>query len=152
MGALEVDKVVHRHQAWRLISCIWLHVGVIHVLVNMLSLLFIGIRLEQEFGFGISFGASGALFGSLGGMLSELLTNWTIYANKCVALLTLIVIIIINLIVGVLPHVDNFAHIGGLSLVFFLDSSFSICPQFKWVNRPHSAYAAPIMNSKHKPY
>lgn len=30
----------------------------------------------------ISVGASGALFGLLGGMLSELLTNWTIYTNK----------------------------------------------------------------------
>jgi len=53
MGALEVDKVVHEHEGWRLISCIWLHGGAIHVLANMLSLLFIGIRLEQEFGFGM---------------------------------------------------------------------------------------------------
>lgn len=30
----------------------------------------------------ISVGASGALFGLLGGVLSELLTNWTIYENK----------------------------------------------------------------------
>lgn len=30
----------------------------------------------------ISVGASGALFGLLGGMLSELFINWTIYANK----------------------------------------------------------------------
>lgn len=29
----------------------------------------------------VSVGASGAIFGLLGGMLSELLTNWTIYAN-----------------------------------------------------------------------
>jgi membrane associated rhomboid family serine protease len=52
MGALDVTKVVHGHQGWRLITCIWLHAGVVHLLINMLCLLFIGIRLEQEFGFG----------------------------------------------------------------------------------------------------
>ncbi|KAF2313242.1 hypothetical protein GH714_009944 [Hevea brasiliensis] len=106
MGALEWNKVVHEHQGWRLITCMWLHAGVIHLLANMLSLIFIGIRLEQQFGFvrvgivyllsglggsilsslfiqqNISVGASGALFGLLGAMLSELLTNWTIYTNK----------------------------------------------------------------------
>lgn len=53
MGALEWEKVVHEHQSWRLISCIWLHAGIIHLVVNMLSLVFIGIRLEQQFGFGM---------------------------------------------------------------------------------------------------
>lgn len=52
LGALKWDKVVNQHQGWRLITCIWLHAGVIHLLVNMLSLVFIGIRLEQQFGFG----------------------------------------------------------------------------------------------------
>jgi len=51
MGALDVARVVNKHQSWRLISCIWLHAGVFHVVANMLSLLLIGIRLEQEFGF-----------------------------------------------------------------------------------------------------
>lgn len=52
LGALEWNKIVHGNEAWRLISCIWLHAGVIHLLANMLSLVFIGIRLEQQFGFG----------------------------------------------------------------------------------------------------
>ena len=45
-------KVVKEHQGWRLITCIWLHARVIHLLSNMFSLIFVGIRLEQEFGFG----------------------------------------------------------------------------------------------------
>ncbi|OIW03970.1 hypothetical protein TanjilG_30246 [Lupinus angustifolius] len=178
MGALEVDKVVDKHQAWRLLSCIWLHGGVVHLLANMLSLVFIGIRLEQEFGFvrigflylisgfggsllsalfiqsGISVGASGALFGLLGGMLSELLINWTIYANKFAALLTLIVIVVINLAVGILPHMDNFAHIGGFISGFLLGFVFLIRPQFKWVSQRNSrpVYAEHLVKYKHKPY
>ncbi|GER57269.1 RHOMBOID-like 1 [Striga asiatica] len=52
MGALDVSRVVVRHEGWRLITCMWLHGGVFHLLANMLSLIIIGIRLEQEFGFG----------------------------------------------------------------------------------------------------
>jgi len=54
LGALDWQKVVYQHQGWRLVSCIWLHAGIIHLLANMLSLVFIGIRLEQQFGFGMS--------------------------------------------------------------------------------------------------
>ncbi|XP_042474905.1 RHOMBOID-like protein 1 [Macadamia integrifolia] len=178
MGALEVSKVVHKHQAWRLFTCIWLHAGVFHVLANMLSLLFIGIRLEQEFGFvrigllyvisgfggslssalfiqsNISVGASGALFGLLGGMLSELITNWTIYENKVVALLTLLFIIVVNLAVGILPHVDNFAHLGGFASGFLLGFVFLIRPQFAWVSQRSSApnHTTSSMKPKHMLY
>ncbi|GMJ10807.1 RHOMBOID-like 1 [Hibiscus trionum] len=178
MGALEVSKVVTRHEAWRMISCIWLHAGVFHILANMLSLLFIGIRLEQEFGFVkigslyliagfggslmsslfiqsvISVGASGALFGLLGSMLSELITNWSIYANKFAALLTLVLVIIINLAMGVLPHVDNFAHIGGFISGFLLGFVFLIRPQFGYVSAKKipPGYIAPSRKPKHKPY
>ncbi|KAJ6777786.1 RHOMBOID-LIKE PROTEIN 1 [Salix koriyanagi] len=152
--------------------------GVFHVVANMLSLVLIGIRLEQEFGFfrvglvyiisgfggsllsalfiqtGISVGASGALFGLLGGMLSELITNWTIYANKVAALTTLLCIIAINLAVGLLPHVDNYAHIGGFLSGFFLGFVFLIRPQFKWINQKACppGYIAPPAKSKHKTY
>ncbi|CAD6204212.1 unnamed protein product [Miscanthus lutarioriparius] len=99
LGALVWDKVVQEHQGWRLLTCIWLHAGVAHLLANMISLVLIGLRLEQLFGYvrigiiylvsgvggsvlsslfirnTISVGASGALFGLLGAMLSELFTN-----------------------------------------------------------------------------
>lgn len=175
MGALEWNKVVHGHQGWRLITCMWLHAGVIHLLANMLSLIFIGIRLEQQFGFvrvgivyllsgfggsilsslfiqrNISVGASGALFGLLGAMLSELLTNWTIYSNKIAALLTLVVIIAINLAVGILPHVDNFAHIGGFLAGFLLGFVILLRPQFGWYESQHLPADARV-KSRHKAY
>ncbi|KAL6661925.1 hypothetical protein ACP70R_001309 [Stipagrostis hirtigluma subsp. patula] len=174
MGALNWAKVVHEHQGWRLISCIWLHAGLVHLIVNMLSLLFIGIRLEQQFGFAgfecaftslqfphfqarigviymlsgfggsvlsalflrgnyISVGASGALFGLLGSMLSELIMNWTIYSNKIAAIITLLFIIAVNLAIGMLPHADNFAHIGGFAAGFLLGFVLLARPQFGWM-------------------
>ncbi|KAH0466246.1 hypothetical protein IEQ34_006349 [Dendrobium chrysotoxum] len=175
LGALVWDKVVNQHEGWRLITCIWLHAGVIHLLANMLSLVFIGIRLEQQFGFvrisiiyllsgfggsilsslfirnSISVGASGALFGLLGAILSELITNWTIYSNKAASLLTLLLIIAINLAVGILPHVDNFAHIGGFVTGFLLGFVLLLRPQFGWVER-HNLPAESLVKSKHKDY
>lgn len=50
MGGLD-RKLVEDGEVWRLFSCIWLHAGVVHLLVNMLSLLVTGVRLEGEFGF-----------------------------------------------------------------------------------------------------
>ncbi|KAJ0089301.1 hypothetical protein Patl1_31856 [Pistacia atlantica] len=242
MGALDVGKVIDQDQGWRLITCNWLHGGVFHILANMLSLLVIGIRLEQEFGFGmyfnfnkyayffwvimsdilknryvhvirllfdsflsilatsllaiidkfamslairhlyvifeymthlrigllyvisgfggsllsalflqsnISVGASGALFGLLGGMLSELITNWTMYDNKIAAFVTLVVIVAVNLAVGILPHVDNFAHIGGFATGFLLGFVFLIRPQLGWVTQRYAppGYSA---SSSHK--
>ncbi|KAL1342540.1 hypothetical protein HN51_029083 [Arachis hypogaea] len=175
MGGLEWDNVVNKHQAWRLVTCIWLHAGIIHLLANMLSLVFIGIRLEQQFGFvrigiiylvsgfggsvlstlfirnNISVGASGALFGLLGAMLSELFTNWTIYSNKAMALITLLVIIVINLALGILPHVDNFAHIGGFLTGFLLGFILLPRPQFGWLEQRHLP-AGVRLKSKYKAY
>ncbi|XXG55891.1 hypothetical protein AAC387_Pa03g3450 [Persea americana] len=178
MGALYWKKIVVQGEAWRLISCIWLHAGVIHLLANMFSLLFIGVRLEQEFGFvrigilyvvsgfggslissisigkSISVGASGALFGFLGAMLSELITNWSTYANKFAALSTLLFVIGINLAVGLLPHVDSSAHIGGFISGFLLGFILLVRPQYGYINRKHvpPGYDTDLLKPKHKPY
>lgn len=126
----------------------------------MISLIFVGVRLEQQFGFwkvglvylisgvggsvlsvlfisnGVSVGASGALFGLLGAMLSELITNWTIYTNRLAAMANLLIIAAINLAIGILPHVDNFAHIGGFATGFLLGFVLLIQPRFGWSEQP----------------
>ncbi|KAF5466726.1 hypothetical protein F2P56_016630 [Juglans regia] len=177
LGGLQKKLVVEEGEGWRLLSCMWLHAGVIHLVANMLSLLFIGIRLEQEFGFvrvgilyllsgfggsllsalnsktSISVGASGALFGLLGGVLSELLTNWTIYENKLAALLTLVLIISLNLAVGFLPRVDNSAHIGGFLSGFLLGFILLVRPQFGYVSPKHIPPGYDIKRKpRHKTY
>ncbi|CAG7911764.1 hypothetical protein BRARA_J02499 [Brassica rapa] len=174
LGSLDWYRVVEKHQAWRLLTCIWLHAGVIHLATNMLSIVFIGTRLEQQFGFvrigviylmsgiggsilsslfirhSISVGASGALFGLLGSMLSELLTNWTIYSNKIAALLTLLFVILINMAIGILPHVDNFTHVGGFLTGFLLGFVLLARPQIKWLAKEHMPQDRRL--TKYKPY
>lgn len=121
----------------------------------------------------ISVGASGALFGLLGAMLSELMTNWTSYTNKvnivyaykkkkirlwwasriilcilqCGALSTMLLIICLNLAFGFLPHVDNSAHIGGFVSGFFAGFIFLMRPQFGYVSSRH---VPPGYEIKHK--
>lgn len=53
-------------------------IGVIYIMSGMGGSILSSLFIRND----ISVGASGALFGLLGSMLSELLTNWTIYSNK----------------------------------------------------------------------
>eukprot|EP00243_Klebsormidium_subtile_P001400 TRINITY_DN12413_c0_g1_i1.p1 TRINITY_DN12413_c0_g1~~TRINITY_DN12413_c0_g1_i1.p1 ORF type:complete len:482 (+),score=69.42 TRINITY_DN12413_c0_g1_i1:279-1724(+) len=165
MGGLQSSAIRHGG-GWRLLSCMWLHGGVFHLLVNMLGLLVVGVRLEKDFGAVrlivlyflsgvggslmsalfltnvISVGASGALFGLLGATLADLLTNWTIYTSKVASLLSLLILIAVNLAFGLTPQVDNFCHIGGLATGFLLGFVLFVKPQFSWLYRDYAAEPA----------
>jgi hypothetical protein len=70
------------------------------------------------------------------------------------ALLTLVFVIVVNLALGILPRVDNFAHIGGLISGFLLGFVMFIRPQFAWINQRRVApgqQPAPVKR-KHKTY
>ena len=70
-------------------------------------------------------------------------------------MVTLLVIIVINLDFGLLPHVDNFAHIGGFISGFLLGFVFLMRPQFGWVNHKNIVpgyNANSVVNSKHNAY
>lgn len=59
-------------------QCFAVRIGLLYLISGFGGSLFSALFIQSN----ISVGASGALFGLLGGMLSELITNWTIYANK----------------------------------------------------------------------
>ncbi|CAI5469881.1 unnamed protein product [Closterium sp. Yama58-4] len=167
MGALNSNLVTNYHQGWRLVTAMWLHGGVVHLVCNLLGIAFLLNRLEKEFGLWrptaiyllsgvfaavfsclfldtqISVGASGALFGLVGACLSELLINWKLYENRCSALMTLIILIVINLAIGLMPYIDNFAHIGGCIAGFFLGFALLLKPQHGFIDlRDSSGVAA----------
>lgn len=62
-------------------------------------------------------GASGALFGILGGEVAWLLLNWHLMHSvaRNQELCSVITVLIINFLLGgVNPLIDNYAHLGGM--------------------------------------
>lgn len=70
-GDLYGYAIAHQHQYWRLVSSGFLHDGIFHILVNMVSLYFVGAALEPGIGrlnFGVIYAVS-LLAGSFGALL-----------------------------------------------------------------------------------
>jgi membrane associated rhomboid family serine protease len=144
LGAKRTDLIVDKGEWWRLIAPVFLHGGLLHYLFNMLGIWSIGFPLERQFGSAVvlyifllsgfmgvvmsaifnpsvvGIGASGGIFGIFGASWSELIQNWSLYQGQgCKSLLQLTVVTLFNLALGLMPFLDNFAHIGGLITGFF---------------------------------
>lgn len=132
-----LDALVKNGEYYRLFTCIFLHIGIMHLLCNMYSLYIIGREVENLFGkikyiiifilsgiFGsimslafthntISAGASGAIFGLLGALLYFGM-HYRTYLGEAIKR-SIIPIIVVNLIIGFFAEgIDLAAHIGGL--------------------------------------
>jgi len=124
---------------WRLITCVFLHFGIIHLAMNSYALYMAGVYLEPMLGktkyiiaylaTGIfaslaslwwhseavnSAGASGAIFGLYGIFLALLFTNLIPKQMRSSLLQSIGVFVVFNLVYGVKSGIDNAAHIGGL--------------------------------------
>ena len=142
------DRSHEPDQWWRFITPIFLHAGIIHIGFNMLLQVTLGRDMEKEIGpirftivyfsagiFGFvlggnyaapnipSVGASGSLFGILALVLLDLLYNWNSRRSPVKDLLFLLLDIAISFVLGLLPGLDNFSHIGG----FLMGLVLGIC-------------------------
>jgi len=131
------QALIKSGEVWRLLTSVFLHIGIAHLVVNMYSLFIIGKQLENFLGKikyvlvfiisgivgsllsavvhdTVSAGASGAIFGLLGALL-YFGYHYRLYLGS-VLKSQVIPVILINLMIGfMLPGIDNFAHIGGLA-------------------------------------
>lgn len=125
-------------QWWRLLTCTFLHGGVMHLLGNMFGLLVAGTVLEPLLGrtrytlvyigtgllaslasiwwydATVSVGASGAIFGLYGVLVAFFITG--VFPRELFASfgIGIAVFVGINLFMGLAGGIDNAAHIGGL--------------------------------------
>ncbi|CAH9137020.1 unnamed protein product [Cuscuta epithymum] len=153
VGALRQTLLIDHHQFWRVFTSPLLHAGLFHLILNLCSVVFIGIHMEHEFGSlrtGVvyifsaitaslvaalfvtdktSVTSSGALFGLLGMMLSGLIRNCKIYTKKLGAVLIFLVILAVNLILGLLPYINNFSNVGGFISGFLIGFVLLFEPQ-----------------------
>jgi rhomboid protease GluP len=151
-GANSGVRVSTRHEYWRLLTGIFVHGGLIHLAVNLWCLLAIGPLVERLFGnlgftalyfaagLGgslasvamapgrVSVGASGAIFGVLGGLVAFLVIHRrTIPATVLRPLLkSAMGFVVFNTIFGiVVPRIDQSAHLGGLTSGFLAGLALS---------------------------
>jgi rhomboid protease GluP len=134
--------LIHSGQIWRLLTPIFLHGGWLHLIVNELSLLMLGVPMEQIYGARkffliymfagvagfaastlrapevMSVGASGAIFGLVGAGLIFPVRFRSLVPERARSLILkqLSIVTAVNLGIGfALSHyVDNYAHMGGL--------------------------------------
>lgn len=130
------NPLIIQGEWWRFISSMFIHIGLLHLFMNMLALYYLGILVERIYGslrffiiyflsgiagsvtsfafsINISAGASGALFGMFGALIYFSLFNRSEFGRALNR--NIITILAINIIFGIMiPQIDMGAHLGGL--------------------------------------
>ena len=135
-----IPEAIKGGQVWRLITGTFLHAGLLHLLVNSVSLFQLGRFFEIMFGTrrfllvyfasglagalastfinsGPSVGASGAIFGILGALILAVRQSpvWRNHRTARSIAGQCLVMLLINLVITwQVPQIDKAGHIGGL--------------------------------------
>uniref|UniRef100_A0A8C1EKI1 Inactive rhomboid protein n=1 Tax=Cyprinus carpio carpio TaxID=630221 RepID=A0A8C1EKI1_CYPCA len=98
----------------------WLRISIIYILSgitgNLASAIFLPYRAEV--------GPAGSQFGILACLFVELIQSWQILAQPWRAFTKLLCVVLFLFAFGLLPWIDNFAHICGFISGFFLSFAF----------------------------
>jgi len=139
----KVNALIQQGEWWRLATPMFLHIGFTHILMNMITLYFVGMQIEAAFGHtrflvmflvsgiggniasfcfsdSLSAGASTAIFGLFGAfmMLGE-----SFWQNPVISQLarTFMAFVLMNIAFDVFtPGIDLAGHIGGLAAGFLV--------------------------------
>lgn len=137
------------NQWFRFITPIFLHAGIIHILLNMLAQLTLSAQIEREMGSGgflityfsagifgnvlggnfalvgaPSVGASGAIFGTVAVTWVDLFAHWQYHSRPWKRFAWMSVELLFGIALGYIPYVDNFAHLGGLCMGLLVGTTF----------------------------
>lgn len=134
----KISSLIDAGQYWRLITPVLLHASLLHIGFNMYALFVIGPSLESYYGHkrflalylltgfggnllsyllseGVSVGASTAIFGLVAAEGVFIYQNRNIFGPKARAMLSnVVMVVVINLVLGLSPGIDNWGHLGGL--------------------------------------
>lgn len=75
-------------------------------------------------------GCSGSLFGLIGFAVADILMRWKEIKRAGRELTILLATAVISLAIGLLPGIDNFAHIGGFVMGLLLGVILTSLPEF----------------------
>lgn len=147
-------------QFYRLCSSLFLHAGLLHLLMTVIIQLYLMRDMEKVCGpfrmaciylvsgiagnlasaifipYRAESGPAGAQFGVLATLIVEVLNVWPILISPSIALGKLMAIVLIFFMLGLLPWVDNYAHIVGFFTGFLL--SYALMPYIAYDRTKHS--------------
>jgi rhomboid protease GluP len=135
---VKFNQAIRAGQYWRLVTPVFLHGSILHIVFNMYALYSFGPTLERYFGSfrflalyflsgfagniasfvfspAASLGSSTAIFGLLAAEGIFLYQNRRLFKGIAQrALGQVVMIAVVNLIIGLSPGIDNWGHVGGL--------------------------------------
>jgi rhomboid protease GluP len=153
-GAMQ-NQLIAQGEYYRLLTSMFLHIGLVHLLFNSYALFILGQDVERLYGAarflliyflsglggslasfvlgagGISAGASGAIFGLIGTEIMFFYLHRQTFGQRGQAQLrSLLMLAVVNLVFGfTIPGINNLAHMGGL--VFGLALGWILAPKYQ---------------------